>query len=322
MSEALPSVTVVIAARPGQEKILAVEASRRFDYPRELLEVIVARGTHPSVQRNRAVREARGELIYFLDDDSVAEPGSLRLAVGVFKDPRVQVVGGPNLCPDDAPPLEQAFAGAMANPLAFFSSSARYRATGETRDSSEKELILCNMMMRRDGFLSAGGFDEALYPNEENALMDDLQKSGGRLIYEPRLVVRRRPRHSLRAFNKMLINYGRGRAEQVRLHPGLGSLPNFVPPIFCVYLMSLLAALALGWPLYYYAPLAAYILLALLATLAIPKPPKASFLSVAGCIFLTHFFYGLGFWKGLFTSLKGPDDRPPVNVILERVQLA
>src|ERR1700741_3102494 len=94
--------------------------------------------------------------------------------------------------------------------------------------------------------LELGGFDEALYPNEENALMDELQKRGGLLIYDPELIVHRRPRHSLKAFCKMLMTYGRGRAEQFRLHPTPGSALNFVPPLFCLYLAALLVLAAIG----------------------------------------------------------------------------
>jgi GT2 family glycosyltransferase len=286
-------------------------------YPKDRLEIIVARGTQPSVQRNRAVKEAQGELIYFLDDDSEAPREILRLAIPHFRDPKVQVLGGPNLCPGDAPPLEQAFAGAMGNTLAFGPSAARYRPVGATRDSSEKELILCNMLMRRDGFLNAGGFDEALYPNEENALMDDLQKAGGRLIYDPALIVRRRPRSNLRSFTKMLMNYGRGRAEQFRLHPGFNSVLNFVPPLFCLYLATT------PWlPLWLLAPLALYAIVVTSSVLTSPRPPRASVFAVAGCVVLTHLFYGLGFWRGLFTRLSIGPDRPAVNVTLEKVPLA
>src|SRR5439155_17532507 len=70
----------------------------------------------------------------------------------------------------------------------------------------------------------------------ENALMDDLQKRGGKLLYDPDFVAYRRPRPSIESFFKMLMTYGRGRAEQFRLHPTAGSLLNFVPPLFCVYL--------------------------------------------------------------------------------------
>ncbi len=66
MSQNLPSVTVLIAARPGQADVKAVTASRALDYPPEKLEILVARGKQPSAQRNAGMKAARGDLIYFL----------------------------------------------------------------------------------------------------------------------------------------------------------------------------------------------------------------------------------------------------------------
>jgi len=245
VDDEFPSVTVVIAARPDQAEIKAVNASRTLDYPAEKMEIIVARGTQPSAQRNAALKAARGELIYFLDDDSAPLQGNLR-AVPRFKEPKAKMVGGPNICPPDAPGLEKIFALVLGSWLAFGPSRARYTAVGSVRETSEKELILCNLVARRDALLALGGFNEALYPNEENALMDELQKNGGKLIYDPELIVHRRPRHTLKAFCKMLMTYGRGRAEQFRLHPTPGSALNFVPPLFCVYLALLMGLGVVG----------------------------------------------------------------------------
>jgi succinoglycan biosynthesis protein ExoA len=310
VAEALPSVTVIIAARPEQQQIKALDAARRLDYPREKLEIIIARGKQPSVQRNAAIRSARGEIIYFLDDDSVADPRNVRRAAAHFAVPHTEMVGGPNLCPADAPPIEQSFALAMGSWLAFASSCARYRKTGILRSTSEKELILCNLFARRAPLMELGGFDESLYPNEENALMDALQRRGGKLLYDPEVIVYRRPRATLKAFVKMLLNYGRGRAEQFRLHPTPGSLPNLVPALFCVYLAA--APFLRGWWL---APLVAYGVAVLAQTIAVLMGNPASlFFRVAGTIVLAHVFYGLGFWRGLFT-------RPKANQAAAEVRL-
>ena len=324
MNDSLPSVTVLVAARPEQAEIKAVKAALALDYPAEKLEVLIGRGKQPSVQRNTALKEARGDLVYFLDDDSVPPPGNLRRAVALFADPAVKMAGGPNLCPPDAPALEQVFARVLASWLAFGPSRARYIQTGQTRPSSEKELILCNLLARRREMIELGGFNEALYPNEENALMDELQKRGGKLIYDPAFIVYRRPRHSLGAFARMLKTYGRGRAEQVRLHPTLGSAPNLVPPVFCVYLAVVAAALA-GWPSigkYLLAPLAFYALAVLgQALLLAGGGHLAHSIAAMPLIVLTHILYGYGFWRGLFTPLKPPAERAPVPVVVERVPL-
>jgi len=319
VNENVPSITVLIAARPAQAEIKAVAASRALDYPAAKLDIVVARGIQPSAQRNAALNAARGDLIYFLDDDSAPEPGNLRRAVSHFKDPKVQMVGGPNLCPREAPPLEQVFALVMASWLAFGPSRARYAGVGQARETSEKELILCNLLARRQAMLELGGFNEALYPNEENALMDELQKRGGKLIYDPQLLVLRRPRSSLKAFAKMLMTYGRGRAEQFRLHPTLGSALNSVPPLFCLYLLTLpfllgLTSVGKG----FLVPLALYALAVLAQALVLAAGGHVlqSFAAIP-LIALTHVLYGLGFWRGLFTSLRRPDQRPPGQVVLE-----
>ncbi len=317
----MPSVTVLIAARPGQAEVKAIPASRTLDYPADKLEMIVARGEQPSAQRNTALKAAHGEIIYFLDDDSAPEAGNLRRAVTHFRDPKVQMVGGPSLCPGEAPPLERIFALVLASWLAFGPSRARYAAVGRVRETSEKELILCNLLARRQAMLELGGFNEALYPNEENALMDELQKRGGKLVYDPQLVVHRRPRSNLMAFAKMLLTYGRGRAEQFRLHPTPGSALNFVPPLFCVYLLALpflLPPTAIGT--LWLAPLGLYAV-AVLAQAAVLAAGGQVFQSLTAVplIVLTHVLYGLGFWRGLFTPLRRPGERQPGQVVLETI---
>lgn len=315
MNNTPPTVTVIIAARPDQARIDAVEASRRLDYPTDRLEILVARGKQPSVQRNAALRAARGEIIYFLDDDSIPSGDTLGRAVQHFQKAEVQMAGGPNLCPCDAPMLEQCFALTMGAWLAFGPSCARYRSVGTIRASSEKELILCNLLARRSALLELGGFDETLYPNEENALMDDLQKRGGKLIYDPDLIVHRRPRSNLKSFIKMLMNYGRGRAEQFRLHPTVGSAPNFIPPLFCLYLVlaPLFGPIAL-WPLAVYA---GAVLLQSLAV--VPSRQPLWNLGVIPLIVLTHIFYGVGFWRGLFTRPKPPSTQVTSEVKIESI---
>jgi glycosyltransferase involved in cell wall biosynthesis len=316
----MPSVTVVIAARPDQSNIQAVSAARELDYPADKLEIILARGKQPSAQRNAAIKVAQGDLIYFLDDDSVPEPKNLRRIIGHFADADIKMVGGPAICPADAPPLEQTFALVLGSWLAFGPSRARYTPVGTVRQTSEKELILCNLVARRQALLDLGGFNEKLYPNEENALMDELQARGGILLYDSQLISRRRPRRTLKAFARMLMTYGRGRAEQFRETPTLGSALNFVPPLFVLYLVALIPLLKWKGSIFLW-PLIFYIARVLLEAAVLSRTGKIrqSFQAIP-LIILTHILYGFGFWRGLCTKLR-PPRASDANVTLERISL-
>jgi succinoglycan biosynthesis protein ExoA len=328
VSNQLPTVTIIVPARPGESQIQAVEAVRSFDYPRTNLEMIVARGKQPSVQRNVAIKAAKGDLIYFLDDDTRPGPETLRRAVAHFTNREVKMVGGPAVCPDDAPIIEKLFAVALGSWLAFGPSRARYVPVGELRESNEKELILCNLLAHRDALIELGGFDESLYPNEENALMDGLQKRGGKLLYDPEMIAKRRPRPNLKAFIKMLLNYGRGRAEQFRLHPTSGSILNLIPPLFCIYLVVWLIIINVTFARHgeiivslATLPLILYLSMLLVDTgISARRHGVIRSIAAALLVVLTPILYGLGFWRGLLTKVHGKAARQQVEVVLEHVR--
>ena len=328
MANECPLVSVIIPVHPAKTEARSAAASRQLDYPREKLEIIVVRSTDlatfPSMKRNAAIRAAKGELIYFLDDDSVPLPGNLRRAVAHFTDPKVQMVGGPNICPSDAPTIERTFADVMGSWLAFGPSCARYRSVGKLRESSEKELISCNLVSRRDVLLESGGFDESLYPNEENALMDAVLKRG-KLLYDPEMIVHRRPRSNFKSFAKMLFSYGGGRAQQFRLHPTAGSFINFVPPAFCLYLLAVLIFVPMRvlpnvWSLLALVPLALYLVAVLVQSVAVMA--RTSFmrgLRALPLLALTNILYGAGVIRGFFSKIAHVKPGGATDIRLETV---
>jgi hypothetical protein len=248
----------------------------------------------------------------------------LKRAVKQFEDPTVQMVGGPNVCPDDAPTIEQTFANVMGSWLAFGPSCARYRSVGKLRESNEKELISCNLVSRRGVLLESGGFDESLYPNEENALMDAVLKRG-KLLYDPEMIVHRRPRSNFKSFAKMLYSYGGGRAQQFRLHPTAGSFINFVPPAFCLYLLALLIVLPMRvLPVWaaglVSAPLALYLAAVLVQTLAVMA--RTSFMAglrALPLLALTNILYGAGVMRGFFSKIAHVKPGGATDIRLETV---
>jgi hypothetical protein len=105
------------------------------------------------------------------------------------------------------------------------------------------------------------------------------------------------------------------------LHPTPGSALNFVPPIFCLYLLALPFLLALT-PIgkECLVPLAFYVLAVLVQAMVLATGGRVlqSFAAMP-LIVLTHILYGLGFWRGLFTTLKPRGQKPPPPVVLETV---
>jgi succinoglycan biosynthesis protein ExoA len=228
--------SVIIPVKPGGY-VKALERLSRVTYPPEKIEILVAEGRCPSSQRNRAAAEAGGDILYFLDDDSLVGHGFLGTAAAHFDDPRVAVAGGPSLTPDTDSLLQHAFGMVFISRFGGGGVRNRYRWSDGVRATGEHELILCNLSFREDVFLENGGFDERLYPNEENELMDRIAASGMLLIHDPAMSVERSQRRTVRAFARQLFGYGRGRAEQTVISGKIKPV-TFIPALFLIYLVS------------------------------------------------------------------------------------
>jgi succinoglycan biosynthesis protein ExoA len=311
-----PKVSIIIPVKPGG-RVCALQSLRKADYPSASIEVLVAEGTRPSRQRNQAAASSSGEILYFLDDDSQVSPGFLSRTVRHYDDPGVSVAGGASLTPETDSILQQAFAMAFAAVLGGGGMRNRYRATGEVRQTCDRELILCNLSFRRETFLSHGGFDERLYPNEENELLERIRRDGGRLVHDPALSVYRSQRPTLRAFCCQLYGYGRGRGEQTVL-TGVIRPITFIPSIFLLYILLL----PLAHKAVYYLPLLCYLIsivfVAIYEGIRCGRPLSAALLPLVFPLF--HLCYGLGMLRGVCRrGWKSPADEPD-GIAVRRVK--
>ncbi|HEY6874616.1 MAG TPA: glycosyltransferase family 2 protein [Geobacteraceae bacterium] len=288
-------VSIIIPVKPGGA-VSALGELRAADYPADALEILVAEGCSPSRQRNMAAAAAAGEILYFLDDDSLVTPGFLRTAVRHYGDPVVAAVGGPSLTPAADTPLQHAFGLAFASRAGGGGMRNRYRRTGGVRATCDRELILCNLSFRRDVFLEQGGFDERLYPNEENELMERLRRRGGVLIHDPDLAVQRSQRPTLKAFCRQLFSYGRGRGEQTALSGVIRPI-TFIPSLFLLYLVLLPFVRK---PVFY-LPLFFYLLMAVAVALcaAVRTRRFRAAILLPAVLLLFHICYGAGLVRGL-----------------------
>lgn len=292
--ECSPRVTIVIPVKPGGD-VAALDAVRTIDYPARLLEVIIAYGNRPSRQRNRAVEQASGDLVYFLDDDSLPVPDAVTRIAAAMRDPAVAGVGGPSCTPPTDSPFQRAIAASLASRLGGGEVRHRYRSAGEIRPCRDNELILCNLAIRRPLFLQCGGLDERLYPNEENELLERIRLMGYTLMHDPNLIVWRSQRRTLPAFVRQMITYGRGRGEQTRMTGRIAPL-LLAPPLFVCYLV-LLPVIAAPVTL---VPLCLYLILLVATVMGITVRDGWGVAARAIAIIpLIHLLYGLGIVAGI-----------------------
>ncbi|GFO66071.1 glycosyltransferase family 2 protein [Geomonas paludis] len=294
-----PKFSVIIPVKPGGE-VRALAGLSRVTYPADLFEVLVAYGCQPSVQRNTAAREAKGEILYFLDDDSAVAPDFLDRAAAHYREQNVAAVGGPSLTPATDSPLQRAIGIAFSSAVGGGGVRNRYRKFGAARYSSDSELILCNLSFRREIFLAHEGLDERLYPNEENELMDRLQQEGHLLVHDPELAVQRSQRRTYRAYVRQMYGYGRGRGEQTLIAGKLKPI-TLAPSLFLVYallvplLIPLLGVSAL--------PLLVYLAIVVLASMqgSLAGKDAALFPRLLLVYPTLHLVYGAGVIRGLIS---------------------
>ncbi len=135
--------------------------------------------------RNVGVRQARTPYVAFADDDSWWTPGSLARAAALLREhPRAGLLTARVLIGPDGR-LDPVSAAMAEAPLGTPPGAAGPAVLG---------FLSCAVVVRRDAFLAAGGFQPRLFVYGEEALLAmDLATAGWQLSYVPELVVRHFP---------------------------------------------------------------------------------------------------------------------------------
>lgn len=244
----LPTLTVAVCTRDGAGHIgECLDALCAVAYPSHLLDVLVVdnapRDTatarlvaarYPRVRhvteprpgldwaRNRAVLEARGEILAFTDDDVSVDPWWAQAIVRAFaEEPDAMAITGlvvPDEIDTEAQRLFEAYGG--------FGRGFRRRCFRVDREGGERAAVDhggagrfgtgANMAFRRGVFASVGLFDPALDVGTVTNGGGDLEmffrvlKEGHTLVYEPAAIARHRHRRSYAQLRSQIANNGVG----------------------------------------------------------------------------------------------------------------
>jgi glycosyltransferase involved in cell wall biosynthesis len=131
---------------------------------------VIEPNRNPATRRNRAVSEAAGEILAFIDDDAIADVEWLATAVA-YLDSHAEVLalGGPDPAPEDSSPKELIAETLLATPLIGSGVACHENRSGIFPITNASDVALVNLFVRRDAFR---GFDEAVgYIGEDTSLI-------------------------------------------------------------------------------------------------------------------------------------------------------
>ncbi len=170
--------------------------------------------------RNRAARDARGEILLFTDADCVPSMNWIQEMLSSFAERDVVGVKG-------------AYRTRQTAAVARFVQCEYEQKCDRLRGARSIDFIdTYSAGYRREVFLANGGFDES-FPTasvEDQELSFRLSKRGARLVYNPNALVFHRHPATIRAYARRKFWIGYWKARVHRLHPDKAWGDSHTPP--------------------------------------------------------------------------------------------
>lgn len=141
--------------------------------------------------RNEGIAASSGNIVAFLDDDSMANHNWLEALLNAYRDETVGAVGGRVIS------MPEPYCNEVSGPPCLVvSPSGRIKGKGVGLVSMDQvevdHLVGCNMSFRREALEQVGGFDSNYTLSnlrEETDLCVRMKKSGWRIVFTPEMAV-------------------------------------------------------------------------------------------------------------------------------------
>jgi len=260
---------------------------------------------------NRAIAEARGEVVIRVDGHCEVAPGYVAHCVAALErngmgDGVLLGVGGP-INTVGGTWMARAIAAAMSSAFGVGGSAFRV-GTDRQRDVD----TVAFPAYPRATLEAVGPFDEELVRNQDDEYNFRLREMGGRVVLCPEIRSVYHSRSTVRSLLGQYFQYGVWKVRVMQKHPRQMQQRQFVPALFVVALLATFLA-AFVAPVFWIAftvVAGSYLVTNLSASIAVAARRGWSMLPVLPLVFaVLHLGYGTGFLWGLVRFARRWGDR-------------
>jgi succinoglycan biosynthesis protein ExoA len=242
---------------------------------------------------NVAAAAARGDILIRADGHTTYAPDYLRRSVDALLSSDAVAVGG-RLTPEGRTPFGAAVAAAMTSP--FGVGPGRFHHSDER---GHVDTVYLGAFRRAD-LMSVGGF--RAFPSgavEDADLYFRWRQQGRKVLLDPSIRSRYRPRATPGALARQFFRYGQGKAEMLHVN---GRWPSWRPVAPLLLLVGLVGFASVGASGLSWWPLMGLVCVWLLVVAAAAGRGARSFgvwARTAAAIAIMHLSYGIGLLGGL-----------------------
>lgn len=247
---------------------------------------------------NNAIKNSNFDIIVRLDGHAIVDSSYIKNAVKTLLESGADNVGG-LMKAEGTNAFEKSVAAAMTSK--FGVGNAPFHVGGK---SGEVDTVYLGTF-RKSALERVGYFDESFIRAQDWEMNYRIRKTGGKIWFNPELVVSYRPRKNILQLAKQYFEYGQWRKQVTKTYPETVSMRYLAPPVtvsgliagFVMVLFSKIldiSWLQIGW----LAPMV-YLTVILLAFLSIgSKIGLLSRLYLLLVLPTMHLSWGVGFLKG------------------------
>jgi len=180
---------------------------------------------------NQAIKNSRFDIIVRLDGHAIVDKYYLDNAVSTLLESNADNVGG-LMQAEGISNFEKSVAAAMTSK--FGVGNAPFHVGGSP---GEVDTVYLGTF-RKSALERVGYFDESFVRAQDWELNYRIRKTGGKIWFNPKLVVSYRPRPNLKALAKQYFEYGQWRKQVTKKYPETISLRYLAPPITVTGLLT------------------------------------------------------------------------------------